>query len=115
MGSEVIFRRHGLTAALACGSVISAAIGGAVAQERIPNFAPAAGVAWQSKSQYGLDAMPTGPQPVQPDAGVFKDRAYNMDFDFPVLDTSNPNLLPLVADKLKAQNARVQSGKPFQP
>jgi len=115
MDLEPGYRQYGLVAALVCGSVISAAIGGAVAQERIPNFSPAAGVAWQSKSQYGLDPMPTGPQPVQPDASVFKNRPYDMDFDFPVLDVRNPNLLPLVADRLAAQNARVQSGQPFQP
>ena len=97
-----------------CGCALLSAAA-AAPQKRIPNFAPAAGVAWQSKSQYGLDAMPTGPQPVAPDRAVFKDRPYDMDFDFPVLDTSNPNLLPFVAQKLKAQNERVLSGKPFQP
>jgi hypothetical protein len=38
-----------------------------------------------------------------------------MDTAFPVLDASNPNLQPWVADALKAQNARVLSGQPLQP
>ena len=81
----------------------------------IPNFSPSANVAWQSNSRYGLDASPGGPQPVAPDPVVFKDRPYNMDFDFPLLDVTNPNLQPWVADRLKGQNERVLSGKPFQP
>ena len=81
----------------------------------IPNFSPRANVAWQSNSRYGLDASPAGPQPVAPDPVVFKDRPYDMDFDFPLLDVTNPNLQPWVADRLKGQNERVLSGKPFQP
>jgi hypothetical protein len=81
----------------------------------IPNFSPRANVAWQSNSRYGLDASPAGPQPVSPDPVVFKDRPYDMDFDFPLLDVTNPNLQPWVADRLKGQNERVLSGKPFQP
>src|SRR5436305_1703196 len=80
----------------------------------IPNFSPRANVAWQSNSRYGLDASPAGPQPVAPDPVVFKDRPYDMDFDFPLLDVTNPNLQPWVADRLKGQNERVLSGKPFQ-
>ena len=81
----------------------------------IPNFSPSANIAWQSNSRYGLDASPTGPQPVGPDPVVFKDRPYDMDFDFPVLDVTNPNLQLWVAERLKAQNERVLSGKPVQP
>jgi len=81
----------------------------------IPHFSPRANVAWQSNSRYGLDASPAGPQPVAPDPVVFKDRPYDMDFDFPLLDVTNPNLQPWVADRLKGQNERVLSGKPFQP
>ena len=115
MSGEPIFQRS-LLGVLVCGSLLSAATAaGAAPQERIPNFAPAAGVAWQSNSRYGLDPSPTGPQPVGPDPAVFKDRPYDMDFDFPVLDVSNPNLQPLVAERLKAQNERVRSGQPFQP
>ena len=100
---------------LLCGLMIAASVSGAVAQDRIPNFSPSDTVAWQSNSRYGLDASPAGPQPVAPDPFVFKDRPYDMDFDFPVLDVTNPNLQPSVAERLKAQNQRVLSGKPFQP
>src|SRR5262249_51533336 len=85
------------------------------AQERIPDFSPAANIAWQSRSPTGLDPAVTGPQPVKPDPVVFKDHQYDMDTDFPVLDVSNPNLLPWVAERLKTQNERVLAGKPLQP
>ncbi len=62
-----------------------------------------------------LDAAPSGPQPVKPDAAVFKNHPYDMDTDFPVLDESNPNLQPWVAERLRAQNERVLAGKPLQP
>ena len=89
---------------LLCGLVVAASVSGAAAQERIPNFSSSATVAWQSNSRYGLDALPTGPQPVGPDPVVFKDRPYDMDFDFPVLDVTNPNLQPWVAERLRTQN-----------
>jgi hypothetical protein len=98
-----------------CALMVAASAVGAAAQERTPNFSPSANVAWQSNSRYGLDASPTGPQPVGPDAAVFKDRPYDMDFDFPVLDVTNPNLQPWVTERLKAQNERVLSGQLFQP
>ena len=84
-------------------------------QERIPNFSPSAGIAWQSRSPTGLDPSRTGPQPVGPDPVIFKDHPYDMDTDFPVLDVTNPNLQPWVVDALRAQNDRVLSGKPLQP
>jgi hypothetical protein len=87
----------------------------AAAQERIPNFSPDANVAWQSRSPTGLDPAASGPQPVKPDPAFFKNHPYDMDTDFPVLDVSNPNLLPWVAERLRAQNERVLSGKPLQP
>jgi hypothetical protein len=100
-------------AATACG--LFAAIAVAAPQDGIPDFSPAAGIAWQSDSREGLEALPTGPQPVGIDPAYFKDRPYDMDTAFPVLDVSNPNLQPWVADTLKAQNARVLSGQPMQP
>jgi hypothetical protein len=101
--------------ALLCGSLLCTSISEVTAQGRIPNFSPDANTAWQSNSRYGLDAAPSGPQPVGPDPAIFKDRPYNMDFDFPVLDVSNPNLQPPIAQRLRAQNERVLSGRPFQP
>lgn len=81
----------------------------------MPNFSPSANIAWQSDTRDGLAPSPTGPQPVKPDPVVFKDRPYNMDADYPVLDSANPNLQPWVADALTAQNERVLSVKPVQP
>jgi hypothetical protein len=107
---EARVQRGAFLVAVVCGSVLSAA-----AQERVPNFSPSANVAWQSNSQYGLDAASSGPQPVGPDPVTFKDRPYDMDTDYPVLDASNPNLQQWVVDRLKAQNAGVLAGKPLQP
>ena len=76
----------------------------AAPSDGIPNFSPAAGVAWQSDTREGLAPIPTGPQPVGVDPVVFKDVPYDMDTAFPVLDVANPNLQPWVADALKAQN-----------
>jgi hypothetical protein len=106
------YRKVCLAAALLGTALTSSAV---TAQERIPNFSPDANTAWQSRSPTGLDPAPSGPQPVKPDPVVFKKHPYDMDTDFPVLDVSNPNLLPWVAERLKAQNERVLSGKPLQP
>ena len=82
--------------------------------ERIPDFSSAANVAWQSRSPTGLDPSPTGPQPVGPDPAIFpQERPYDMDTSFPVLDVTNPHLLPWVAERLKTQNQRVLSGQPL--
>jgi len=79
--------------------------------ERIPNFSPGANTAWRSDSPNGLVPSPTGPQPVGADPTIFdKDHPYDMDKAFPVVDATNPNLLPWVADALRAQNARVLWG-----
>ena len=91
--------------------------GGALAApaEGIPNFSPAANIAWQSDTREGLAPLAGGPQPVGVDPVVFKDVPYDMDTAFPVLDVANPNLQPWVADALKAQNDHVLAGKPLQP
>jgi len=85
-------------------------------QSGIPNFSPGANIAWQSDTKEGLAPSPTGPQAVGVDPIIFgKDRPYDMDTAFPVLDVANPNLQPWVADALKAQNEHVLSGNPLQP
>jgi len=105
-----------LLAAVLCGLVLSPFLAAGAPQEGIPNFSPRAGIAWQSDTREGLEPSPTGPQPVAVDPIIFgKDRPYDMDTAFPVLDVANPNLQPWVADALKAQNERVLSGKPLQP
>jgi hypothetical protein len=95
--------------------VLCASGAGAAPSDGIPNFSPAAGVAWQSDTREGLAPSPTGPQPAGVDPVFFKDRPYDMDTAFPVMDVSNPNLQPWVADTLRAQNDRVLSGQPLQP
>lgn len=92
-----------------------ASVAAAERRDGIPNFAPTAGIAWQSDTREGLASLPTGPQPVGVDPVIFKDRPYDMDTAFPVLDVANPNLLPWVMDALRAQNEHVLSGKPLQP
>ena len=87
----------------------------AAPQDGIPNFSPAAGTAWQSDTREGLAPATIGPQAVGVDPVYFKDRPYDMDTAFPVLDIANPNLQPWVVDSLKAQNERVLSGLPMQP
>lgn len=84
-------------------------------QDAVPNFSPAANVAWQSDTREGLAPSDTGPQAVGVDPVFFKDRPYDMDTAFPVLDVANPNLQPWVVDALRAQNERVLSGLPMQP
>lgn len=83
----------------------------------IPNFSPAAGIAWQSDTREGLAPTPSGPRPPEIDAAYFKTKghAYDMDTDFPVMDVSNPNFQPWVADALKRQNERIFAGEPVQP
>jgi hypothetical protein len=94
----------------------SASVAAGAPQEGIPNFSPRAGIAWQSDTQEGLAPSPSGPQPAGVDPVIFgKDNPYDMDTAFPVLEVSNPNLLPWVAEALKAQNERVLSGQPLQP
>ena len=100
----------------AFGSMVSASVTMGAPQERIPNFSSAANVAWQSRSPSGLDPSPTGPQPAKVDPVIFpKDRPYDMDTSFPVLDISNPNLQSWVVDRLREQNQRVLTGQPLQP
>ena len=86
-------------------------------QARIPNFSPAAGIAWQSDTREGLAPALSGPRPPEIDAAYFKTKghAYDMDTDFPVMDVSNPNFQPWVADALKRQNERIFAGEPVQP
>src|ERR1700754_4083643 len=86
----------------------------AAPSDGIPNFSPGMNVAWQSDTREGLAPLPTGPQPASIDPAFFKDRPYDMDTAFPVMDASNPNLEPWVAEALKAQNERVLSGRPLQ-
>ena len=81
----------------------------------IPDFSPAANVAWQSDTREGLAPSRSGPQPASIDPAFFKDRPYDMDTAFPVMDATNPNLEPWVAQALKAQNDRVLKGLPLQP
>ena len=95
-----------------CGFCATASAG---AQDLIPDFSPGAGIAWQSDTKEGLAPSGNGPQPAGIDPAVFKDRPYDMDTAFPVLDVTNPNLQPWVADALRAQNARVLAGEPLQP
>jgi hypothetical protein len=95
--------------------VLSTFAASAAPERGIPNFSPRAGVAWQSDTREGLAPLPRGPQPVGVDPVIFKDRPYDMDTAFPVLDVANPNLQPWVVDALKAQNDHVLSGKPLQP
>jgi hypothetical protein len=88
------------------------------AQEtRIPNFAPTAGVAWQSDTREGLAPAMHGPRPPEIDATYFeaKGHDYDMDTDFPVMNVSNSNFLPWVADALTRQNDRILAGLPVQP
>jgi hypothetical protein len=95
---------------------VSASVAAGAPRDGIPNFSPRAGIAWQSDTPEGLAPAPVGPQPVGVDPVIFgKDNRYDMDTAFPVLDVSNPNLLPWVAEALKAQNERVLSGQPLQP
>jgi hypothetical protein len=98
-----------------CGPLLSASVAAAAPQDGIPDFSPAAGIAWQSNTKEGLAPSRTGPQAVGVDPVIFKDRPYDMDTAFPVLDVANPNLQPWVADALKAQNEHVLSGRPLQP
>jgi hypothetical protein len=107
-------RCRALLVAVSCGIVCSAAVLGAPS-DGIPDFSPAANVAWQSDTKEGLAPSPTGPQAVGIDARFFKDRPYDMDTAFPILDVENPNLQQWVVDQLKAQNERVLSGLPMQP
>jgi hypothetical protein len=95
---------------------VSASVAAGAPRDGTPNFSPRAGIAWQSDTPEGLAPAPVGPQPVGVDPVIFgKDNPYDMDTAFPVLDVSNPNLLPWVADALRAQNERVLSGQPLQP
>lgn len=106
-------RRCALPVAVLCGLAFSAA---AAPQRAVPDFSPGANIAWQSDTKEGLAPTPAGPQAVGVDPVIFgKDRPYDMDTAFPVLDVSNPNLQPWVVEALKAQNAHVLSGKPLQP
>jgi hypothetical protein len=109
-------RHWPLPVALVCGSVFPAFAAAGATQQGVPNFSPGASIAWQSDTPEGLAPSPTGPQPVGVDPVIFdKDRPYDMDTAFPVLDVSNPNLQPWVVDALRAQNERVLSGMPLQP
>ena len=99
--------------AVLCGFAVPVAV--AAVQDGVPDFSPGAGIAWQSDTKEGLAPSPSGPQAVGVDPVVFKDRPYDMDTAFPVLDVTNPNLQPWVADALRAQNARVLAGEPLQP
>jgi hypothetical protein len=95
--------------------VCCAQVAMAAPSDGIPNFSPAANAAWQSDTREGLAASPEGPQPASIDPAFFKDRPYDMDTAFPVMDASNPNLEPWVAQALTAQNERVLKGLPLQP
>jgi hypothetical protein len=103
-----------LLISLWCGIMCSGDAAGAP-QDRLPNFSPAANVVWQSDTREGLAPSPIGPQAVGIDARFFKNRPYDMDTAFPILDVANPNLQPWVVDALKVQNERVLSGQPLQP
>jgi hypothetical protein len=109
-------RRSALLAGLFSIVVVPESLAAAAPEDGIPNFSSRAGIAWQSDTSEGLEPSSTGPRPVGVDPVIFgKDNPYDMDTAFPVLDVANPNLLPWVADALKAQNERVLSGQPLQP
>ena len=109
-------RHCALPVAASCGLVFSAFAAAAAPPHAIPDFSPGANIAWQSDTKEGLAPSPSGPQAVGVDPVIFgKDRPYDMDTAFPVLDVANPNLQPWVVDALKAQNEHVLSGKPLQP
>src|SRR5262245_3060329 len=98
-----------------CGFLLSASVAAGAAQNGLPNFSPAANAVWQSDTREGLASSSSGPQAVGVDPAFFKDRPYDMDTAFPVLDIANPNLQPWVVEALKAQNERVLAGLPMQP
>ena len=108
-------RRCARSIATACALTLPVAAVSGAPQNRIPDFSPRAGIAWQSDTREGLAALPTGPQPPAVDPAFFKDRPYDMDTAFPVMDLANANLQPWVVAALKAQNEHVLSGKPLQP
>jgi hypothetical protein len=98
-----------------CGLIVHSGSLAGQTKEPIPDFAVRTGTAWQSDTREGLAPLPSGPQPPGTDPAFFKDHQYDMDTDFPVMDVSNSNLQPWVAEALKAQNEQVLSGKPLQP
>ncbi len=97
-------------------AIALAGVPGAMAQQKIPDFAEDATVGWLAAGNEYIP-MDTGPYPVRPDPAhpyvqnAFRGRQPTLR----VADTDNPILQPWVKESLKKVNERVLAGKPAFP
>ncbi len=100
---------HGVTAAVC--AICVAAIGGATAQDAIPDFSSGPAVGWLAMGT-DFKPVPGGPQPVKDDpAHPHVGNGRGAQSSFRVADVNNENLTDFAKDSLRKTNEEVFRGK----